>query len=90
VVTSGSIAALLGLFVGGFIAILAQWVVLRNKTSQRDREKKDAVDIPEGSSRCCQCGSVYKPLNDPDYIPEVNLCRDCLWILYYKTFFKEE
>lgn len=36
---------------------------------------------------CCSCGKPYIPLNDPDYWPESNLCRDCLWkLLYEKTF----
>lgn len=41
----------------------------------------------EGGVKCCVCGKPYIPLNDPDYWPESNLCRDCLWKLHYeKTF----
>ena len=43
-----------------------------------------------GRSKCCSCGKPYEPLNDPDHFPELNLCRDCLWILYYDTLFSKE
>jgi hypothetical protein len=33
---------------------------------------------------------MYEPANDPDCWPELNVCRDCLWKLYYDNTFKEE
>ena len=43
-----------------------------------------------GRSKCCSCGKPYEPLNDVEHFPELNLCRDCLWILYYDTLFSKE
>lgn len=44
----------------------------------------------EGGRGCCVCGKPYHPLNDPDYSPELNLCRDCMWKMYYSQTFGEE
>ena len=44
----------------------------------------------DGGMTCCKCGKPYVPLNDPDYIPELNICRDCLWKMYYGKAFEQE
>lgn len=46
--------------------------------------------LKNGYSTCCKCGKMYEPANDPDSWPELNICRDCLWKLYYDSTFKEE
>ena len=43
-----------------------------------------------GAQTCCNCGKPYNALNDPDYSPELNLCRDCLWKMHYRQTFGED
>lgn len=39
---------------------------------------------------CAVCGNLYSPLMDPEYQPELSICRDCLWKLYHEKMFSEE
>ena len=59
---------------------------LYGNRSTRQKEKNGYSTANE--VECCNCGKLYTPLNDPDYIPELNLCRDCLWKLHYRSTFE--
>lgn len=60
-------------------------VMYRDRCDRIERIFKD-----DGGMTCCKCGKPYVPLNDPDYIPELNICRDCLWKMYYSKAFEQE
>lgn len=66
------ISYIIGFAIGHFLRSL--------KRRQEDEQKP-------GEVACCKCGKSYQPLNDPDYIPELNICRDCLWKIHYDMTF---
>jgi hypothetical protein len=66
---------------------------LYSKKVENLRKWIDTLEVwwkDEGGVKCCVCGKPYIPLNDPDYWPESNLCRDCLWKLHYEKTFGEQ
>lgn len=85
----------LALLIVAAALILAVFVacLFYKESMQKDKVIQDLKNLYQenGYSTCCSCGKMYEPLNDPEYWPELNICRDCLWKLCYeKTFEKEE
>lgn len=39
--------------------------------------------MTRGWRSCGVCGKIYEPLNEERYSPELDICRDCLWKMYY-------
>ena len=87
-------ADLIGIIVAAISAVAFIWYFAdsqrRIKKLNRYCDALEAAFLDQGGSRCTHCGKHYNPLNDPDYIPELNLCRDCLWKLHYDTMFEQE
>ena len=80
-----------------FLVVIAAClgVCLRNSDKHVEKLKKELTSFEkilrsEGAQTCCNCGKPYNALNDPDYSPELNLCRDCLWKMYYGQLFGED
>lgn len=71
--------------------IIACWIfavgVLLGCLLGKKLARLKSSDAQNFTMRCCKCGKRYEPLNDPDHIPELNICRDCLWKLHYDTMF---
>lgn len=81
-------------FALSLVTIFATIRSTRNAERMLDEKKKS--DILEGFAKsrgwrnCGVCGKLYEPLNDENYQPELDICRDCLWKVHYESTFKEE
>ena len=80
--------AFMAVVVLGLVAVLVaerkRFVDLSRRYTSLELEFRE-----DGGRQCCACGKLYRPLNDPDYTPELNVCRDCLWKLHYLKTFEE-
>lgn len=74
--------------------ILSEWEKRENRRRLKDLhqylDNLERAFRDDGGQTCCLCGKPYQALNDPDYSPELNICRDCMWKMYYENCFGDE
>lgn len=86
---------LLGFTVTFSIFTMAIVVYSKKVMDNLAKEKKRSNTLEDiaksrGWRHCGICGKLYEPLNDEDYQPELDICRDCLWKVHYESTFKDD
>ena len=90
-------ALLLSVLANVFLVSVVALIGFELKESQKARKRQnrhlDSLERAfrdDGGQTCCACGKPYQALNDPDYSPELNICRDCMWKMYYGQTFGDD